>query len=105
MLDIVAIQNGADLQVEDSAAPRAANVLSTQIGEKEYLPITWGSDLEYFLTSSFQFQVANFQSYLVQRLVQHNINVGEVLTTIQPLFEKLTIPVGDTQGSKGYFTK
>lgn len=101
MLDIVEIKDGSDLRIASSSAPRAANVASTQMGEKNFLPASFGADLKYFLASEFQFQEASFQSYIVQRLIQHQINVGQVVKQIFPLKEKLTFPVQDTQPTQG----
>lgn len=101
MLDIVSIEDGKDLGIANSAAPRAANVASTQMGEKNFLAPTFGVDLKYFLANDFQFQTISFQAYLVQRLVEHKISVGEVVSILEPLVERMTFPVGDAETSKG----
>lgn len=85
MIDIVAADNGSDLQVFDTQTPRAANILSVQLGDLEYIP-DFGIDKRYFLSENIKFQDASFQSYLVQALANQGINVASVI----PLIAKLT---------------
>ncbi len=59
MTDIVSI--GADIGLYDSQSPRAANILSVQLGALEYAP-TLGIDLAYFLQEDFRFQNESFKS-------------------------------------------
>jgi hypothetical protein len=99
--DIVSIE-GADLGVQQSEAPRAANVLSTQIGDLEYAP-TFGIDIRLFLESEFVIQNESFKAYLVQRLLEHQVNVIDVVTTIERVYHDLTFNIGNSSASGGGF--
>src|SRR5690606_29515640 len=94
-LDIFEINDGEDLVLGQSEAARAGNVLSIQLGSLEYAP-TFGVDLTYFLTSDFQFQNQSFKAYLVSRVLQHQINVANVLDTVNALYEKYTFNIGNS---------
>lgn len=96
--DIVSI--GADLGVKQSEAERAGNVLATQIGTLEYAP-DFGIDLKFFLESEFSIQNASFKAYLVQRLLEHKINVVSVVDTIEQLYTTYTFGVGSSEQSDG----
>jgi hypothetical protein len=80
MMDIVSIST--DLVMADAQNPKAANVLSVQLGDLEYAP-TFGIDIEFFIDPEFQFQNESFKSYLIQRLSEHHVNVNEVLETVE----------------------
>jgi trans-2-enoyl-CoA reductase len=94
MLDIVKIEDGKDLQIADSAVPKAANVIGTQLASLEYAP-NLGVDLKYFLQSDFQIPVLSFKTYLVQRLLQHQVNVSQCVSQIEALFNQFTFFVDD----------
>lgn len=94
MLDIAEVQNGQDLKLLNTAAPRAGNVLSIQIGSLEYAP-TFGVDYKYFIESDFQFQNESFKAYLVQRITEHQINVAQVTDTLESIYSRITFSVGD----------
>lgn len=96
MLDIVQIEDGKDLGFQDTATVKAANVLGVQLGSLEYAP-TFGADFRFFLQSDFQFQNESFKSYLIERLTQHQINVGEVTEVLESLFARYVFKVGDAQ--------
>lgn len=96
MKDIVKIENGKDLFIGDSAAPKAANVVGTQIGSLTYAP-EFGSDLKYFLKSQLQFQNASFQAYLIERLTLHQVNVAEVTDVVETFQETFGFKVGDSE--------
>jgi hypothetical protein len=98
MLDIVSMVEGQDLKFADTAVTKAANVISIQIGDLSYAP-TFGVDLKYFLRTDLQFQNASFKSYLVQRLVEHQVNVSSVATLIDDLLTKYTFYVDDPNRS------
>jgi hypothetical protein len=101
MRDITEIpQDGRDLQIANSVVPKAANVLSIQLGYLEYAQ-DFGVDLRYFLQSNLRFQNASFLSYLVTRLTQHQINVVEVLATLKSLYEQFTFNVSDADNNSG----
>lgn len=89
MKDIVRVESGSDLGVANSVIPRAANILSVQLGELEYEP-EFGVDKKYFLQNGFVFQNQSFKTYLIQRLSAFQINVAEVLETLQTLFLQYT---------------
>lgn len=96
-IDIIKIEDGADLKLLKSDVSKAGNVLSVQQGALEYAQ-TFGVDLTYFLNSELQFQNSSFKAYLVNRLLQHQVNVANVLDTIQTFFEKYTFAIGDSKG-------
>ncbi len=98
--DIVAVTDGADLQVAQSEAPRAANILSTQVGELEYAP-NLGIDLRYFLESEFRIQNASFKAYLVQSLLEQRVNVINVVEAIESLYARYTFGVGTSEQNDG----
>lgn len=96
--DIVEVTG--ELQVTVSEAPRAGNILSTQIGTLEYAP-DFGIDLKYFLESEFRIQNESFKSYLVQRLLEHRVNVVNVIETVQTLFTNYTFQIGSSEENEG----
>jgi len=100
MLDILEVNDGEDLLVQDSVVAKAGNVLSVQLADLEYSP-TFGVDKKYFLTSDLQFQNESFKSYLVQRLTEHQINVNQVMDTLDSLFQKYTFFVDEVTESTG----
>lgn len=89
MKDIIFVEPGMDLGVANSQIPRAANILSVQLGALEYEP-TFGIDKRYWLSSPWLFQNESFKSYLVQRLADYQINLSQVLETFYDLFLKYT---------------
>jgi len=98
-LDIIST-NGRDLGLARSDVARAGNVLSVQIGTLEYAP-TFGIDLKYFLESDFSIQTDSFRAYLVQRLMEHQVNIVNVLSVFETLFETMTFFIGEDQNSTG----
>ncbi len=95
MLDIVQVEDGKDLGFADSSVTKAANVLSVQLGDLEYAP-NFGVDFKFFIDNTIQFQNESFKAYLVQRLSEHQVNVGEVLETLETLFTRFIFFVGDS---------
>lgn len=93
--DIVDIMEFEDLVIRKTETPRAANVLSTQLGSLEYLP-NFGIDLRYFLESEFRLQNASFKAYCVERLLSHQINVVNVLETVETLFTRYIFEIGES---------
>lgn len=104
MRDIVNVQNGMDLGVASSDLPKAANVLSVQLGDLEYQP-DFGVDKRYFLERPEAFQNESFKAYLVQRLAEAQINVNEVLETVETLFRKYTFYVRQDFDPANRFTQ
>jgi hypothetical protein len=100
MKDIIEIKSGEDLKVFDSIVAKAGNVLSVQLGSLEYAP-EFGVDFKFFLESEFKFQNESFKAYLVQRLAENQINVSEVIQTVDLLFQKYTYSVGDSSQTNG----
>lgn len=103
MIDITSI-SGGDLNLMDSQAPKAANVLQSQLGGLEYAR-DFGIDLEFFLDPDFQFQNESFKAYLIQRLSEHHVNVNQVLESLEKFFLKFTFTVGDAETASGGFIK
>lgn len=100
MKDIIEIKQGQDLIVFDSIVAKAGNVLSIQLGDLEYAP-DFGVDFKFFLESDFKFQNESFKAYLVQRLAENQINVSQVIQTVDLLFQKYTYSVGESNQSTG----
>lgn len=98
MIDIVAVST--DLQLYDAQSPKAANVLSVQLGALEYAP-DFGIDMEFFLNPAFQYQTESFKSYLIQRLSESLVNVNEVLDVVDRFTETFVFYVGDPDQNNG----
>ena len=100
MIDITSI-TGGDLLIQEAQTPKAANVLQVQIGDLEYAP-EFGVDLEFFLNPDLNFQNESFKAYLIQRLAEHHVNVGQVIDSLNQFFLKFTFTVGESQSSGGF---
>jgi hypothetical protein len=96
MLDIVKVEENEDLTIMDSIAPKAGNVLSVQLDSLEYAQ-GMGVDLAYFFESDFQFQSESFKAYLIQRLIEQQVNVFQVLDLVNTLYRRLVWFVGQSQ--------
>lgn len=96
LLDIVKIENGKDLRVEQSEAPRAASVLQTQVGTLEYAK-GFGVDLKFFLDSELRIQPESFQSYCVNRLLQHQVNVVNVVSVVSTFMSNTVFAIGSSE--------
>lgn len=94
MIDIIGV-NG-DLALLDTDVKRAANILSTQIGQLEYAP-DLGIDLEFFLDDRFTFENASFNAYLIEVLANQGINVTATSSELFALYERLGISVQSVQ--------
>lgn len=92
MKDIVQIEDGKDIQVQDWVAGKAANVLHTQIGSLEYAP-TLGVDLDFFINSNFRFEKETFQVYLIQRLAESQVDVASVIEIVETFLERFQFSV------------
>jgi hypothetical protein len=100
MIDIIELQDGEDMIMRDSVVAKAGNVLSIQIGSLEYSS-EFGVDLNYFMQSDFQFQNESFQAYCVTRLTESQVNVSDVITSVEALLEKYTYFVGEQNQAIG----
>lgn len=104
MIDIISMENGKDLGIQNSDAPRAANILSVQLGSLEYEP-TLGIDLAYFLSEDFQFQNESFMSYLIEVLANNSLNVSSVIEVVKSLHTELTINLTPGNSSTGLLAR
>lgn len=86
---------GPDLKIFKTDVGRAGNVLSVQLTTLEYAQ-SFGVDIKYFLESEFQLQNSSFKAYLVERLLQHQVNVVNALETIETLYQNMVFAIGDT---------
>lgn len=93
-LDIIEIPFGRDIGMSRTDAPRAANIVSTQLGSLEYAP-NFGSDLEYFLQDSIRFQNESFKAYLIQRLSESQVNVVDFLELIETFATQQNFVIGE----------
>lgn len=98
MIDIVSIGN--DIGFFDTQVPKAANILSVQLGSLEYAQ-DFGIDLRYFLDEGFQFQNESFKAYLIEILANRGVNVASVIETFNDLFEKYTFNLSPEETSTG----
>ena len=99
MNDLVTFIDGQDLGVLDIQTPRAANILSVQVGSLEYAQ-DLGIDLAFFINESFTFQNDAFKSYLIETLANRGINVASVTETINDLYRQYIFNVqADTSGT------
>lgn len=102
MLDIVESLQGFDLGMADTVVMKAGNVLSIQLGSLEYAP-GFGVDQRFFLQDSLQFQNESFKSYLVEMLIQNQINTSEITETLETFVSKYSFSVGQSNlQSKGF---
>ncbi len=92
-VDVFEFPDGSDIVTRQSDAARAGNVLAVQLGNLEYAK-NFGVDLKYFFQSDFQFQNESFKAYLVQRLIEHQINVSSVTDVLESLYNEYTFNVG-----------
>ncbi len=96
--DIVTNITGQDMGVQQTEAPRAANVLATQLGTLDFAT-GFGIDLAYFLESEFRIQTSSFKAYCVQRLLEHRINVVNVVDTLSDLFSTSSFGIGNSENN------
>lgn len=98
MLKDIVLTTGDDLGVQQTEAPRAGNILATQLTSLEFAQ-TFGIDLRFFLESEFRIQTETFKAYCVQRLLESRVNVVNVITTVETLFSELTFAVGSSENN------
>lgn len=94
MIDIFKVEDGEDLVMRDSIAPKGGNVLSIQLGELSYEP-DFGVDFRFFMGPEFKFQNSSFRAHLVQRLTEHFVNVVTLAAESRVFEDVLTFTVGD----------
>lgn len=104
MIDILTANQGQDLGVLDTQAPRATNILSVQLGSLEYAPAL-GIDLDYFLSPDFNFQNATFKAYLIDVLATNGINVESVKETVLSLYSKYLINLKASENNTGMIAR
>jgi hypothetical protein len=92
---------GTDMVVQQSESPRAGNILATQIGDLEYAP-TFGVDKKFFLESEFRIQNESFKAYLVQRLLEQQVNVIDVVESVETLYSDYTFGIGSSVSDGGF---
>jgi hypothetical protein len=107
MIDIVSHPSPStpDMGIADTQAPRAANILSVQMGWLYYAPPDFGVDLAYFLNPAFSFQDAAFKAYLVQVLANFAISVAEVTETVETLYQKYAFNLTPSQNDGSLITR
>lgn len=104
MIDIIEIPQGRDIEIFDTEAPRAKNILSSQLGYLAYLPEV-GIDLDYFLTEKVSFQNDSFKAYLVEVLANNGINVSSVLDVVSSLYSTYNINIMPNEQSSGFMAR
>ena len=100
MIQDMQIQNGKDLLVYATEAPRAANVLSVQLSALEYAE-DFGIDLKFFLESEFSIQPESFKAYCVQRLLQHGVNVAKTVDVVNTFHTAIIFGIGSSETKGG----
>lgn len=104
MIDIISAENGLDLGIGDTQAPKAANILSVQLYSLEYLS-GFGIDLKYFLSEEFDFQNSSFQAYLVEVLANSGINVEQVTEQVNALWSSFDFKISPESTSTGLIAR
>lgn len=99
MIDIVDF-TPLGMQVYDTQTPRAANLLSVQLGDLEYAPDI-GIDLRYFLSENIKFQNDSFKAYLIQTLAARGINVASLTEIIRSLSSDYDFNLSPQDNSTG----
>lgn len=102
MKDITSI--GEDLTVQEAAVPKAANLFQVQIAALEYAK-EFGIDMRFFIDPELQFQNESFKAYLIQRLAENNINVAQVLESLNAFTLDYVFTVGADEENNGGFIK
>lgn len=96
MLDLINMVNGEDLHIQHNVAMKAGNIIGTQLGSLDF-KLDFGSDLKYFLTEDLKFQTESFNSYLVSRLSEYQVQVNEAVSLIDTFSNKFLLSVGETE--------
>jgi putative flippase GtrA len=104
MIDITSANDGVDLGIYDTQAPKAGNILSVQLGSLEYAQ-ELGIDLDFFLSDQFSFQNESFKSYLISTLANAGISVASLIDTVFPLYEKYVFNISPEDASTGLIAR
>lgn len=98
MIDIVSVNEvNQDLGLFNTQVPRAANIISVQVGSLAYAP-EFGVDLKYFLSEDFQFQNESFRSYVLERLALFSINIASVTEVVEAFTTTFTYNLSKDTG-------
>ena len=100
MIDIVSFNDGEDLGVQNTQVPRAANILSVQLGALEYAQDI-GIDLKYFLSQDFKFENESFRAYLIEVLANSGINVSKVTDIVNNLYNNFIFELAPEETDAG----
>lgn len=100
MIDIVSFNDGEDLGVQNTQVPRAANILSVQLGSLEYAQDI-GVDLKYFLSQDFKFENESFRAYLIEVLANSGINVSSVTDLVNRLYNQFIFELAPEETDSG----
>lgn len=100
MIDIVSFNDGEDLGVQNTQVPRAANILSVQLGALEYAQEI-GIDLKYFLSQDFKFENESFRAYLIEVLANSGINVSKVTDLVNNLYNNFIFELAPEETDAG----
>ena len=93
MIDITSYNSTTkDMNILDTQAPKATNILSVQVGALEYAQ-DLGIDLAYFMDEKFRYQNASFISYLIETLANRGVNVASVVDVVENLSRSFEINV------------
>jgi hypothetical protein len=99
MIDITSFNETTnDLNMVDTQAPKAGNILSVQVGALEYAQ-DLGIDLAYFMDEKFRYQNESFISYIIEVLANRGVNVAEITQVINNLSRDLIINVSPDETS------
>ncbi len=99
MIDITSYNDTTkDLNVFNTQAPKAGNILSVQVGALEYAK-DLGIDMRYFLSDEFKVQNDSFKAYIIEVLANRGVNVASVLETVNNLFIDMDINVSADENS------
>lgn len=104
MMDIISSEDGEDIKLFRTQTPRAANLLSVQLGDLEYLP-DWGIDLAYFLGEDVKFQNESFQAYLIETMARNGLNVSSLDVESFALFEQYGFNLSPEENESGFIAR
>lgn len=103
MIDITSA-DATGLGTYDTQTPKAANILSVQLGSLEYAQ-DLGIDLDYFLNQNIKFQNESFKAYLVETLANNGINTSSIIETVENLYSQYLINLAPEETSTGMLAR